>query len=75
MHFVNKCYKINIEGKGNDNMNIHTYIHTYIHTFITKNIKNNFLNYNYNKIRFYRKIIDTGTFYSIYKKLLQGGII
>ena len=31
-----------------------------IHTYITKNIKNNFLNYNYNKIRLYRLIIDTG---------------
>lgn len=50
-------------------------IYTYMHTFITKNIKNNFLNYNYNKVRFYRKIIDTGPFCSAYKKILKGEII
>ena len=48
-------------------------IYTYMHTFITKNIKNNFLIYN--KIRFYRKIIDTGPICSTYKKLLQGGLL
>ena len=54
--------------------NIHTYIHTYIHVLL-KNNKNNIFVNNYNRARFYRILIDTGPFYNIYKKLLQGGII
>ena len=49
-------------------------IHTYIHVLLNNN-KNNFFALNYDGARFYRKIIDTGPFHSIYKKLLQGGII
>ena len=49
-------------------------IHTYIHVLLKDN-KNNFLVNNYNRVRFYRILIDTGPFYSTYKKLLQGGII
>ena len=38
-------------------------------------LKNNFFVDNYDGARFYRVVIDTGPFYSTYKKLLQGGII
>ena len=42
---------------------------------LLKNNKNNIFVNNYNRARFYRILIDTGPFYSTYKKLLQGGII
>ena len=46
----------------------------YIHLLLNNNINNFFVN-NYNRARFYIILIDTGPFYSTYKKLLQGGII
>ena len=42
--------------------NIHTYIHTYIHVLLKDN-KNNFFVNNYNRVGFYRKIVDTGSIY------------
>ena len=45
-----------------------------IHILLNNNKNNIFVN-NYNGTKFYRNLIDTGPFYSTYKKLLQGGII
>ena len=59
--FVNRYYKINIENKGMLIIWI-AYIHTYIHVLL-KNNKNNIFVNNYNRARFYRKLIDTGPIY------------